>query len=94
MSGVSLDMTDRRRAEDALRDADRRKDDFLALLAHELRNPLAPLRNGLQLLRHAEGPDARGRTQEMMERQLGTWCGSSTICSMSPASTATRWSCG
>jgi PAS domain S-box-containing protein len=71
MSGVALDMTDRRRAEDGLRDADRQKDDFLALLAHELRNPLAPLRNGLQLLRRAEQRASRDRTQEMMERQLG-----------------------
>ena len=43
-----LDVTERRRAEAALRSADRRKNEFLAMLAHELRNPLAPLRNGLQ----------------------------------------------
>jgi PAS domain S-box-containing protein len=44
---IARDVTDRVRAEEALKDADRRKDEFLALLAHELRNPLAPLRNGL-----------------------------------------------
>ena len=45
MSGVSFDMTGWKRAERQLLEADRRKDEFLALLAHELRNPLAPLRN-------------------------------------------------
>src|SRR5690606_10882072 len=39
-----IDITDRKRAEEALREADRRKDEFLAVLGHELRNPLAPLR--------------------------------------------------
>jgi PAS domain S-box-containing protein len=55
-----------------LQEQDRRKDEFLALLAHELRNPLAPLRNGLQLVRLGEGdPGAITRAREMMERQLG-----------------------
>jgi PAS domain S-box-containing protein len=55
-----------------LREQDRRKDEFLALLAHELRNPLAPLRNGLQVIRLA-GADATALAQAraMMERQLG-----------------------
>ena len=49
----------------------RRKDEFLALLAHELRNPLAPLANGLQVIRLAQGdPDAIARARVMMERQL------------------------
>jgi len=48
---VSADITDRKRLEEALKDADRRKDDFLAILAHELRNPLAPIRNVLQIMR-------------------------------------------
>ena len=47
-----LDMTERKNAETALKEADRRKDEFLATLAHELRNPLAPIRNGLQLLQN------------------------------------------
>src|SRR5262249_55913208 len=42
--GVSVDLTSRKLAEEALREADRRKDEFLATLAHELRNPLAPIR--------------------------------------------------
>jgi PAS domain S-box-containing protein len=49
------DVTARKEAEEKVRDADRRKDEFLATLAHELRNPLAPLRNGLQVLRLAGG---------------------------------------
>ncbi|MBL9107385.1 MAG: PAS domain S-box protein [Myxococcales bacterium] len=53
-----------------LRDQDRRKDEFLALLAHELRNPLAPLRNGLQVLRLSDDPPVRRRAQGMMDRQL------------------------
>ena len=54
-----------------LRDeADRRKDEFLAMLAHELRNPLAPLRTGLQLLHLQPSPDVVARTYEMMERQI------------------------
>lgn len=71
MRGVSLDVTDRRRDEEALREAGRRKDDFLALLAHELRNPLAPIRNGLQVLRLTQDPEIQRRSQQMMERQLG-----------------------
>lgn len=54
-----------------LREQDRRKDEFLALLAHELRNPLAPLRNGLQVMRLAEGDaNAVAQARGMMERQL------------------------
>ena len=73
------DVTEQRRAERSLREsqamlreADRRKDAFLATLAHELRNPLAPIRNGLQVMRLA-GSDAGAveRSREMIERQLG-----------------------
>lgn len=56
---------------DALKEADQRKDQFLAVLAHELRNPLAPMRNGLQIARVRAGADeAMKRVVEMMERQL------------------------
>jgi signal transduction histidine kinase len=51
-------------------DADRRKDEFLAMLAHELRNPLAPLRTGLQLLKLGPSVEVVGRTYSMMERQI------------------------
>jgi signal transduction histidine kinase len=59
------------RANAALRDADRRKDEFLALLAHELRNPLAPIRNALEILRLAgdTGETVR-RQRERLERQV------------------------
>ena len=72
------DVTEQRRAERSLREsqamlreADRRKDAFLATLAHELRNPLAPIRNGLQVMRLA-GNDACAveRSRDMIERQL------------------------
>jgi signal transduction histidine kinase/CheY-like chemotaxis protein len=54
-----------------LQDQDRRKDEFLATLAHELRNPLAPIRNGLAILKYArDKPEELGRTREMMERQV------------------------
>jgi CheY-like chemotaxis protein/nitrogen-specific signal transduction histidine kinase len=62
---------ERRRIEEAFRQADRRKDEFLAILAHELRNPLAPLFNSLQLLRLGEdlSPVAQS-VRDVMERQV------------------------
>lgn len=69
--GSVIDITDRQRAEEKLRDADRRKDEFLATLAHELRNPLAPLRAGLAVLRSAtDSPEQAGRVHAMLERQV------------------------
>ena len=54
--GIALDVTRRREAEEALKEVNQRKDEFLAMLAHELRNPLAPIRNAAQLLNvHAPG---------------------------------------
>jgi signal transduction histidine kinase len=62
---------ERSRAEQQLRDADARKNEFLAMLAHELRNPLAPIRTGLELIRRgADSGVAVGRVREMMERQV------------------------
>jgi signal transduction histidine kinase len=64
-------LNDRTPQAEALREADCRKDDFIALLAQELRNPLATIRNGLQILRLAAGnADAVGQARLMMDRQL------------------------
>ena len=69
--GVKMDVTDRKRVEETLRDAGRRKDEFLATLAHELRNPLAPIRNSLHILRLTAGNDPPAeRVCEMLERQV------------------------
>jgi two-component system CheB/CheR fusion protein len=75
MLGVGLDVTDRRRMEEELReqahrlaDADRRKDEFLAMLGHELRNPLTPLITALHLLRRDVAD--RERFLDMAERQV------------------------
>jgi PAS domain S-box-containing protein len=69
--GIGLDISERKQYEMSLQDTDRRKNEFLAMLAHELRNPLAPLRNGVELLRQLprESPRA-GQVMEMMDRQL------------------------
>ena len=65
------DTTQLRRAEQELREADRRKDEFLATLAHELRNPLAPIRNSLHVLRMTHGAGAGAdRLHDMLERQV------------------------
>ena len=77
--GVAADITTRKSIEEALRnseerlkESDRRKDEFLAMLAHELRNPLAPIRTGLELIRMAGDTSAAvGRVRTMMERQVG-----------------------
>jgi PAS domain S-box-containing protein len=68
--GCSTDITDTRKSEDALKEADRRKDEFLATLAHELRNPLAPIRNSLHILRIAGSTTAAARVHDMMDRQV------------------------
>lgn len=71
LDDLSSEMRERRDAEAALRQADRRKDEFLAVLAHELRNPLAPLVNAAALLRlKGDDPAVRDRAQQMMARQL------------------------
>ena len=77
--GSVIDIDERKTLEEQLREradqlaeADRRKDDFLAVLSHELRNPLAPLRNGLQVMKLAGGSgEAAEQARAMMERQLG-----------------------
>jgi len=63
---VCVDLTDRKLAEMGLRDADRRKDEFLATLSHELRNPLAPIRSAIEVIRLARGD------QELVEKARAT----------------------
>jgi len=79
LATITRDITAQKRAEDELRrvaadlsEADHRKSEFLATLAHELRNPLAPIRTGLDLLRMTPADkDALARIHAMMDRQLG-----------------------
>ena len=61
---------DRNLAMEALRVADRRKDEFLAMLAHELRNPLAPIRNAVEILRLSNDRAVRERARELVGRQV------------------------
>jgi PAS domain S-box-containing protein len=76
--GMARDITGRKRAEEALREsaerlreADRRKDEFLAMLAHELRNPLAPIRNAAEVLRRIAPDEPRLlQVREMIDRQV------------------------
>jgi signal transduction histidine kinase/DNA-binding response OmpR family regulator len=67
----AADFIERVQGEEALKEADRRKDEFLATLAHELRNPLAPIRNALHIMQIApEHPATMERVRGLMERQL------------------------
>jgi PAS domain S-box-containing protein len=75
--GITLDVTSQKEAEarlaeqaEALREADRRKDEFLAMLAHELRNPLAPMTNAVEILRLQPNNAAAERARQVVERQL------------------------
>jgi PAS domain S-box-containing protein len=66
------DITERKQAEESLREANRRKDEFLAMLAHELRNPLAPIRAAADLMALAQLDEARLRkTSDIISRQVG-----------------------
>ncbi|MDB5340721.1 MAG: chemotaxis protein methyltransferase CheR [Planctomycetaceae bacterium] len=71
VGGMAIDITDRVRAEESLKEANRRKDEFLATLAHELRNPLAPICNSLQILKLSQVDMATiDRCRDVMERQV------------------------
>jgi len=69
---LQAEIAERQRAEEALREADRRKSEFLGLLAHELRNPLAPIRNAVEILSRSGGDEQKVKSAtEMMQRQVG-----------------------
>jgi PAS domain S-box-containing protein len=69
--GIIDDFTERKHAEEALKEASRRKDEFLATLAHELRNPLAPIRNAVQVFRMTDLADPQLRsTLDIIDRQV------------------------
>ncbi len=73
MTGALVDITDRKRAEQALQDEDRRKDEFLATLAHELRNPLAPIRSAARIAADpAATPQQLRWSHAVIERQVRT----------------------
>jgi signal transduction histidine kinase len=67
---LQREVSERARAEDALKEADRRKDEFLAMLAHELRNPLAPILNAVQLMRMDLSAKQLSWSRDVIERQL------------------------
>ena len=68
--GAAMDITARKEAEEALRDADRRKTEFLGMLSHELRNPLAPIRNAIFVLERTDPAGAQARhARAVIERQ-------------------------
>jgi PAS domain S-box-containing protein len=70
-AGINLDISRLKRTEEALREADRRKDEFLATLAHELRNPLAPIRHATKILDlPAASEDQRRWAREVISRQV------------------------
>ena len=68
--GIIADVTQRKHTEATLRDADLRKDEFLATLAHELRNPLAPIRNAVQIMHLSRDEAMHDKARQIIERQL------------------------
>lgn len=70
VGGIAIDITDRLRAEEELKDAHRRKDEFLATLAHELRNPLSPIRFSVEICRQHPDSEAGTRALDVVDRQV------------------------
>lgn len=70
VGGIAIDITDRLRAEEELREAHRRKDEFLATLAHELRNPLSPIRFSVEICRAGIDPTKRAWALDVIDRQV------------------------
>jgi len=71
ITGVAADISERKLAEQALREVDRRKDEFIATLAHELRNPLAPVRNAVEVVKGDVTPGQLDWARRVIERQVG-----------------------
>ena len=69
VAGITRDITERKRMEDSLRESDRRKDEFIAMLAHELRNPVAPIRNAGELLSRLATDDRQVALAGVLKRQ-------------------------
>lgn len=67
---LGTDITNQKRIEESLREQDRRKDQFIAMLAHELRNPLGPIRTAMQLLKRSPDESTVGRVREVVNRQV------------------------
>lgn len=67
--GTSTDIHEHRQAQEALREADRRKDEFLAMLGHELRNPLAAIRHAVRISQEADDTDTQQWASEVIDRQ-------------------------
>jgi PAS domain S-box-containing protein len=67
---MSHDVTAQRQLVDELREADRRKSEFIAVLSHELRNPLAAIRSSLYVIEHAQGGEVAARARHVIDRQV------------------------
>lgn len=71
VAGAAMEITDRKKAEEFLKEADRSKNEFMTILAHELRNPLAPMKNALELMKRARSEASLvEQARLIMERQL------------------------
>ncbi|MET0585194.1 MAG: PAS domain-containing protein, partial [Candidatus Binatia bacterium] len=71
MAGSLTDISDRKKLDEELMASDRRKDEFLAMLSHELRNPLAPMTGALELMKSASDRDTEQHALHVLERQVG-----------------------
>jgi PAS domain S-box-containing protein len=69
VAGTTRDITEHKQMEEALRDSDRRKDEFIAMLAHELRNPVAPIRNAAEILSKLSADDRVQGLAGLLKRQ-------------------------
>jgi len=87
---ISAGITSQKKLEEELKAADQRKDEFLAMLAHELRNPLAPA-DAVEVLRMIVPRKRGSKAREVIDRQITHLTRLVDDCSMSPASPRRRW---